>query len=75
MRRALTFLVVAVCTAAASSAWLYDGDLAAAVAPVVPFTAEWNADALAAKEGIVPAAVPVPTAVPTVPAPAEGAPD
>jgi hypothetical protein len=58
VRRAVVFAAVAAGTAAASSAWLSDGDLVGAVSPVVP-VAEWNADALAAKEGIVPAAAPV----------------
>jgi hypothetical protein len=49
MRRLLTFLVTALITAATTSAWLYDGDLVAAVSPVLP---EWNAAALAEREGI-----------------------
>jgi hypothetical protein len=63
MRRVLTLLVVAAGTAAATSAWLYDGDLGAAVAPLLPSSppAEWNAAALAEREGIVPAAAPMPT--------------
>lgn len=54
MRRLLTFVIVAAVTAASASAWLYDGDLVAAVEPVIPAQAiEWNAEALAAREGIV----------------------
>jgi hypothetical protein len=71
MRRALTFLVVAIATAAASSSWLYDGDLAAAISPVVPKSlAQWDADGLAKKEGIVPASAPLPSP-PDAPAPAD----
>lgn len=50
MRRLLTFLVVAAAVAAGSTWWLYEGDLAQAVAPVVP---EWNADQLALRAGVV----------------------
>ncbi len=50
MRRLLLFVVVSVSTAVGSTWWLYQGDLAEAVAPVVP---EWNADALAIQAGIV----------------------
>ncbi|MCB9685442.1 MAG: hypothetical protein H6735_10415 [Alphaproteobacteria bacterium] len=54
MRRLLTFLVVAAAVAAGSTWWLYEGDLAQAVAPVVP---EWNADQLALRAGVVDPAV------------------
>ncbi len=50
MRRLSMFVVVSVATAVGSTWWLYQGDLAEAVAPVVP---EWNADALAIQAGIV----------------------
>jgi hypothetical protein len=50
MRRLFVFVVVSVSTAVASTWWLYQGDLAEAVAPVTP---EWNADALAIQAGIV----------------------
>lgn len=65
MRRALTFVVVAAVTAIASTSWLYDGDVLAAVAPVVPVA--WNADQLAAEQGIVPAAAALPSAPLPVP--------
>lgn len=54
-RRLLTFLIVAAVTAASTSAWLYDGNLVAAVEPVIPAQAamEWNARALASREGVV----------------------
>jgi hypothetical protein len=50
VRRLLTFVAVSVATAVGSTWWLYQGDLAEAVEPVVP---EWNADALAIQAGIV----------------------
>ncbi|MCA9489985.1 MAG: hypothetical protein KC621_08680 [Myxococcales bacterium] len=50
MRRLLTFLIVAAAVAAGSTWWLYEGDLAQAVEPVVP---EWNADQLALRAGVV----------------------
>ena len=50
MRRLFLFVVVSVSTAVGSTWWLYQGDLAEAVEPVVP---EWNADALAIQAGIV----------------------
>jgi hypothetical protein len=50
MRRLLTFLTVAVATAAGTTWWLYDGDLAAAVEPLAQTA--WDADALAVEAGI-----------------------
>lgn len=61
MRRFFTFLVVAATTASATTWWLYEGDLAEAVEPVLP---EWNADALALREGL---AAPPPLAAPDTP--------
>ena len=57
-RRLLTFVIVAAVTAASTSAWLYDGNLIAAVDPIIPAQAalDWNAQALASREGIAPAA-------------------
>lgn len=49
MRRLITFLLVATATAAGSSWWLHDGDLAEAVQPVM---VQWDADGLARNEGI-----------------------
>ena len=62
MRRLLLFLVVSVSTAVGSTWWLYQGDLAEAVEPVVP---EWNADALAIRAGIVDLPGAAPMAAPT----------
>ncbi len=50
MRRLLTLLLVAGATAAGSTWWLYDGDLAQAVDPVLDV--QWDADALAVQEGL-----------------------
>lgn len=59
MRRLITFVVVATAVAGASTWWLYEGDLAEAVAPVVP---EWNADQLAIRAGVAdPAALESPS--------------
>ncbi|MEZ4317693.1 MAG: hypothetical protein R3F61_09315 [Myxococcota bacterium] len=49
MRRLVTFLLVAVFTAAGSLWWLHDGDLVEAVQPVM---VEWDADGLARNAGI-----------------------
>jgi hypothetical protein len=49
MRRLLTFFAVAAATATAVLYWLHDGDLAAAVEPVV---AEWDADLLVQEAGL-----------------------
>lgn len=49
MRRLLTFLAVAVGTAGLGLWWLYEGDLAQAVEPVV---ARWDADTLARDAGV-----------------------
>lgn len=49
MRRLLTLLAVAAATATAVLYWLHDGDLAAAVEPVV---AEWDADLLVQEAGL-----------------------
>ncbi len=56
MRRLLTFLVVASATAGATTWWLYEGDLAEAVAPVVP---EWDAKGLALQQGMVDPGLPL----------------
>jgi len=47
VRRLLTFFVVAVATAAGSLYWLYDGDLGAAVTPVLE---EWGAAPIAQRD-------------------------
>jgi len=61
MRRFLTFLAVAGVTAGAALHWLHDGDLAAAVQPVM---AEWDADLLARNAGLgSPASEPEPDAL------------
>ena len=52
MRRLLTFLLVAALTAGGSTWWLYDGDLAEAVEPVMERVHEWDADGLAVEAGI-----------------------
>lgn len=49
IRRLVTFVVAAVLTCAASLWWLHDGDLAGAVAPVLP---QWDASSLAQKAGV-----------------------
>jgi len=49
MRRLLTFFAVAAMTATAVLYWLHDGDLAAAIEPVV---AEWDADLLVQEAGL-----------------------
>lgn len=49
MRRLATFAIIAVGTAVTTLWWLHDGDLAAAVEPVM---AEWDADLLARNAGI-----------------------
>jgi hypothetical protein len=61
MRRLLLFVLVSVSTAVGSTWWLYQGDLAQAVEPVVP---EWNADALAIQAGIVDLPVVAPAPIP-----------
>lgn len=50
MRRAATFVVVALSTAVGSLWWLHEGDLAEAVQPVV---AEWDAELLARNAGLM----------------------
>jgi hypothetical protein len=59
-RRLLTFAIVAAVTAASTSAWLYDGNLVAAVDPVISTEAamEWNARALESREAPAPAPAP-----------------
>jgi len=47
VRRLLTFFVVAVATAVSSLYWLYDGDLSAAVTPVLE---EWGAAPIAQRD-------------------------
>jgi len=47
----ITFFTVAAVTAGASLHWLHDGDLLAAVQPVV---AEWDAELLARDAGLAP---------------------
>lgn len=49
MRRLITFCAVAAATAAAALHWLNDGDLSAAVQPVL---AEWDAELLARNAGL-----------------------
>ena len=49
MRRFLTVLVVAAVTALGTLYWLHDGDMDAAIAPVV---SDWNADQLARDAGV-----------------------
>ncbi|MCB9673885.1 MAG: hypothetical protein H6737_02150 [Alphaproteobacteria bacterium] len=49
MRRLITFLLVATCTAAGTLWWLHDGDLVEAVQPVM---VEWDAEGLARNAGI-----------------------
>lgn len=49
MRRLITLLITAACTATGTLYWLHDGDLRDAVEPVV---AEWNAELLARQAGI-----------------------
>ena len=49
MRRLFTFLAMTVITAVAALHWLHDGDLAAAVEPVL---AEWDAELLARNAGL-----------------------
>lgn len=70
-RRLLTFVIVAAVTAASTSAWLYDGNLIAAVDPIIPAQAalDWNAQALASREGIAPG---TPASAPASAVPAEG---
>jgi hypothetical protein len=53
MRRFLTFIATAALTATAALHWLHDGDMVAAVQPVM---AEWDAELLARNAGLVPAA-------------------
>jgi len=70
MRRAGTFLVVAVGTAIAALWWLHEGDLGKAVKPV---SAQWDAELLLRDAGIPsPEAPPV---EPVEPAPEPGAPE
>lgn len=52
MRRLLTFLIVAAATAGGTTWWLYDGDLAEAVEPVVDRVHAWDADGLAVEAGL-----------------------
>lgn len=49
MRHLVTFVLVAVATAAGALWWLHDGDLAEAVAPVMP---KWDATSLARDAGV-----------------------
>lgn len=49
MRRLITFVAVAAATCVGGLWWLYDGDLDAAVAPVL---ADWDADLLARNAGL-----------------------
>jgi len=53
MRRFLTFIATAAITATAALHWLHDGDLIAAVQPVM---AEWDAELLARNAGLTTAA-------------------
>lgn len=66
LRRLVVFVVVAAATAGGSTWWLYEGDLARAVEPVLP---EWDADALAIRSGLADPGLPV--APPAPPDPAE----
>lgn len=62
IRRLVVFLVVASATAGGSTWWLYEGDLAQAVEPVLP---EWDADALAIRAGVAdPGLLPAPAEEP-----------
>ncbi len=64
IRRLLMFFAVAAATATAVLYWLHDGDLAAAVEPVV---AEWDADLLVQQAGLGDLDAPTPTADPERP--------
>lgn len=54
MRRLVTFFAVATATAVLILNWLNDGDIYAAVEPVV---AEWDAELLARNAGLQPSAL------------------